>query len=84
MEPTYSAAIEHIKVMEARIRRQSDAISLLKASGHDTKDADCRLRLLNFALTEMRVQLAHLAPTEEQLEAPAWALPLVSSSISQA
>jgi hypothetical protein len=50
MESTFAAAIEHIKVMETRIRQQSDAISLLKALGQNTTDADRRLNLLTFAL----------------------------------
>jgi hypothetical protein len=32
--------------------------------------------LLHAVLQEMRIQLAHLAPTLEQIAAPAWALPL--------
>ena len=83
MEPTFAAAIEHIKVMEARVRKQTDAICLLKALGQDTSDADRRLKLLNFALSEMQVQLAHLAPTEEQAEAPTWALPFIASTLGK-
>jgi len=76
MEPTFAAAIAHIKIMEARIRQQTDAICLLKATGEETSDADRRLKLLEFALGEMRTQLAQLAPTEEQVAAPTWALRL--------
>jgi hypothetical protein len=72
MQPTFSAALDHIKVMEDRIRRQEDAIRFLEAAGRDTIEADRRLRLLRAALDEMRIQLAHLAPTQEQVEAPAW------------
>ena len=84
MDSTFAAAIEHIKVMETRIRQQSEAINLLKALGQNTTDADRRLKLLTFALAEMRIQLAQLAPTDEQVEAPMWALPLVSTTSSQA
>jgi hypothetical protein len=83
MEPTFAAAIEHIKVMEARIRQQTEAICLLKTLGQDTSDADRRLNLLNFALEELRIQLAQLAPTAGQAKAPAWPLPLVSSIVPQ-
>jgi hypothetical protein len=83
MEPTFSAAIDHIRVMEARIRQQSEAIGLLKATGQDTSDADRRLKLLNFALAEMQTQLAQLAPTEKQAEAPTWALPFIKSAAPQ-
>jgi hypothetical protein len=83
MEPTFASAIEHIKVMEARIRQQTEAICRLKAVGQDTTDAGRRLKLLNFALAEMRIQLAHLAPTEEQAEAPTWALPFINSTTPQ-
>ena len=77
MEPTFAAALEHIKIMETRIRRQSEAIVLLKAQSQKTEDADRRLKLLNFALAEMRTQLAQLAPSTQQANAPAWALPLL-------
>jgi hypothetical protein len=82
MGPTFEAAIEHIRVMEARVRKQTDAVCLLRTLGQDTRDADRRLKLLEFALAEMRIQLAQLAPTEEQAAAPAWALPLTVASPS--
>jgi len=76
MEATFAAAIEHMRVMEDRVRQQEVAIRFLKNAGRDTTDADARLKLLRFALEEMRIQLAQLAPTAEQIAAPAWALPL--------
>jgi hypothetical protein len=76
MDPTYAAAVEHIEVMEKRIRQQVDAIGVLEAAGGDTTDANRRLKLLDFALSEMRIQLAQLAPTAQQVAAPAWVLPL--------
>ncbi len=83
MESTFASAIEHIKVMEGRIRQQTEAICLLKAGDQDTTDADRRLKLLNFALAEMQTQLAHLAPTEEQAKSPTWALPFINPSTPQ-
>ena len=83
MEPTFAAAIGHVEVMEARIRQQTEAISLLKAVGQDTGDADRRLKLLKFALAEMQTQLAQLAPTEEQAGAPTWAVPFIRSTSPQ-
>jgi hypothetical protein len=83
MEPTFAAAIEHIKVMEARISQQTEAISLLRALGQDMSDADRRLKLLNFALAEVQTLLAQLAPTVEPVEAPAWAIPLLNSAAPQ-
>ena len=80
MEPTFASAIEHIKIMEDRILQQTEAIGLLKAMEQDTVDADRRLRLLNFAMVEMRLQLAQLAPSDEQVAAPTWALPFVSTA----
>ena len=74
MEATFAAAIGHIRVMEERICQQEVAIHLLKNEGRDTTDANRRLKLLHAVLKEMRVQLAHLAPTSEQVAAPAWAL----------
>jgi hypothetical protein len=80
MEPTFAAALEHIKIMETRIRRQSEAVSLRRALSQDTEDADRRLKLLNFALAEMRTQLAQLAPSPEQAGAPTWALPFLNTN----
>jgi len=37
------------------------------------------LKLLRAALEEMRIQLAQLTPTAQQVAAPAWALPLTST-----
>ena len=79
MDPIYPAAIEHIRVMESRITRQKTAIERLTAQNEDTADAQRRLRLLGAALQEMRIQLAQLTPTTEQVAAPTWALPLVSA-----
>jgi hypothetical protein len=76
MKPTYAAAIEHMRVMENRIRHQEAAIHLLKNESRDTTDAERRLTLLHAVSQEMRIQLAQLAPTAEQVAAPAWVLPL--------
>jgi hypothetical protein len=84
MEQTFIAAIDHINTMEARIRQQTDAIRLLEATGEDTSDAYRRLKLLNFALSEMQTQLAHLAPTGEQVDAPAWTLPFIGATSPRA
>ena len=76
MEPTFAAAIEHIHVMEARIRQQASAIGILQGVGRDTSDAVRRLSLLHSVLDEMRIQLAQLAPTEQQAADPMWAIKL--------
>jgi hypothetical protein len=76
MEAPFTGAIEHIRIMEGRIRQQEVAIGYLKTAGLDTSAAVRRLNLLHSALEEMRIQLAQLTPTEEQMAAPAWALPL--------
>ena len=78
MEPIIAAAIEHIRVMEGRITKQVAAIERLRILREDASRAERRLRLLRAALEEMRIQLAQLTPTEEEVAAPAWALPLVS------
>lgn len=80
MDPIFSAAIEHIRVMDGRITKQQDAIERLRMLREDASDAERRLRLLRAALEEMRIQLAQLTPTAEQVAAPAWALPLVSAT----
>jgi hypothetical protein len=78
MESVIAAAIEHIRVMEGRITKQEAAIERLRILREDASDAERRLTLLRTALDEMRIQLAQLTPTAEQVAAPAWALPLVS------
>ena len=78
MNPIFSAAIEHIRVMEDRITKQKSAIERLSMMREETSDAERRFKLLQAALGEMRIQLAQLTPTAEQVAAPAWALPLVS------
>jgi len=80
MEPIIAAAIEHIRVMERRITKQEAAIERLSILREDASDAEQRLKLLRIALEEMRIQLAQLTPTAEQVAAPAWALPLVSAT----
>ena len=80
MEPIITAAIEHIRVMESRITKQEAAIERLRILREDASDAERRLSLLRAALEEMRIQLAQLTPTAEQIAAPAWALPLVSAT----
>ena len=80
MDPIFSAAIEHIRVMDGRITKQQDAIKRLRMLREDASDAERRLRLLRAALEEMRIQLAQLTPTAEQVAAPAWALPWVSAT----
>jgi hypothetical protein len=79
MDPIFSAAIEHIRVMEARIAKQESAIERLRMMHEDSSDAERRLMLLRAALAEMRTQLAQLTPTREQVSAPAWALPLIAA-----
>lgn len=76
MDPIFSAAIEHIRVMEGRITKQESAIERLRMMSEDSSDAERRLRLLRAALAEMRTQLAQLTPTREQVSAPVWALSL--------
>lgn len=76
MDPIFSAANEHIRVMEGRITKQESAIERLRMMSEDSSDAERRLRLLRAALAEMRTQLAQLTPTREQVSAPVWALSL--------
>jgi hypothetical protein len=80
MDPIFSAAIEHIRVMEARIAKQESAIERLRMRREELSDAERRLKLLRAALEEMRIQLAQLTPTAQQVAAPAWALPLAAST----
>ena len=83
MDPIFSAAIEHIRVMEGRITKQQGAIERLRMLREDASDAERRLRLLRAALEQMRLQLAQLTPTAEQVAAPAWALPLISATTNE-
>jgi hypothetical protein len=79
MDTIFSAAIEHVRVMEARIAKQESAIERLRMMREDSSDAERRLRLLHAALAEMRTQLGQLTPTREQASAPVWALPLIAA-----
>ena len=79
MDPIFDAAIEHIRRMETRISNQKLAIERLRIERRDIADATRRLALLHAALEEMRIQLAQLTPTAEQVSAPAWALPLIKA-----
>jgi hypothetical protein len=83
MERIVAAAIEHIRVMEGRITKQEAAIERLRNLREDASDAERRLKLLRTALQEMRIQLAQLTPTAEQVAAPAWALPLISATTNE-
>jgi hypothetical protein len=60
---SFGPAAEHIRVMEQRIEQQSVMIQRLHDVRQDASGAISRLNLLRAALAEMRVQLAHLAPT---------------------
>ena len=64
MDGTSTAALEHIRLMEARIARQTALIVELRESGQDTLEAARRLVLLHRALEEMRLLIGGLLPTE--------------------
>ena len=64
MDGTSTAALEHIRLMEARIARQTALIVELRESGQDTLEAARRLALLHRALEEMRLLIGGLLPTE--------------------
>jgi hypothetical protein len=78
MDLNFAAAIEHLQRMEARIASQRAAIERLTWERGDSAAARRRLALLEAALGEMRIQLAQLSPTAEQVSAPTWALPLIA------
>jgi hypothetical protein len=64
MNQTAIAALEHIRLMQARIEQQTALIVQRRASGEDTLEAARRLTLLHRALEEMRMLLGQLLPTE--------------------
>jgi hypothetical protein len=78
MNPTFLAAADHIRRMEVRIEKQKLSLERLRIERRDAADAQRRLALLHAALAEMRTQLEQLTPTQEQVAAPAWALPLMA------
>ena len=80
MEPIFAAAVEHVRLMESRIAQQEAELLRLKEAGQDLSQARNRLCLLRTTLAEMRIQLARLVPTEEQIAAPTWVLPLAKSA----
>lgn len=79
MDHIFRAAMEHIRLMESRIAQQQTTIQRLRLTGQDISKGLARLTLLYAALEEMRIQLASLAPTEEQVAAPMWALRVVNT-----
>jgi uncharacterized coiled-coil protein SlyX len=79
MDYIFRAAMEHIHLMESRIAQQQTTIQRLRQNGQDISRGVARLNLLYAALEEMRIQLARLAPTEEQVAAPMWALRVVNT-----
>ena len=68
MMPKYSeSALEHIRVMETRIARQTELVERLQNLGEDSSEATERLKLLKSVLTEMRSQLGQLTPTDADI-----------------
>ncbi|HET6158171.1 MAG TPA: hypothetical protein VFE34_07500 [Dongiaceae bacterium] len=64
MDKISTAALDHVRLMEARIEQQTALIVQLKAAGENTLDAAQRLDLLRRAAEEIRMQLGELLPTE--------------------
>jgi hypothetical protein len=64
MDQVSIAALEHVRLMQARVEQQTALIVQLRASGEDTLEAARRLVLLHHALEEMRMMLGELLPTE--------------------
>ncbi len=79
MDHIFRAAMGHILLMESRIAQQQTTIQRLRQTGQDISKGVVRLNLLYAALEEMRIQLASLAPTKEQVAAPMWALRVVNT-----
>lgn len=55
--------LEHIRVIEDRIKEQTATIERLRLSGRETSAAFVRLSLLQHALEEMKIQLGRISPT---------------------
>lgn len=81
MDLNFAAAVEHLQRMETRISSQRAAIERLNWECGDSSAARRRLALLEAAHAEMRIQLAQLCPTAEQVSAPVWALPLIADPV---
>jgi len=64
MEESSTAALQHLRLMEARIAQQTALIVELRQSGEDTREAAHRLMLLRNALEDMRLQLGGLLSSE--------------------
>ncbi len=71
MSSDANPALVHIRRMELRIEQQSHSIERLKQFGEDTSAALQRLKLLQHALDEMRIQLGQLSPTSLDDRRPA-------------
>jgi hypothetical protein len=64
MASEQNPASSHLRMMELRIERQLETIERQKQAGEETTAAVARLKLLQRALDEMRIQLGQLSPTE--------------------
>jgi hypothetical protein len=64
MASEQNPASSHLRMMELRIERQLETIERQKQAGEETTEAVARLKLLQRALDEMRIQLGQLSPTE--------------------
>ena len=64
MDQVSIAALEHVRLMQARVEQQTALIVQLRTSGEDTLEAARKLVLLHRALEEMRMQLGEMLPTE--------------------
>ena len=64
MTSKLTPTLEHIRLLEDRIKQQAAMIEQLRLSGREASAAFVHLSLLQHALEEMRVQLGTLSPTE--------------------
>jgi hypothetical protein len=67
MENARAGAVQHVRVIEARIDKQKALVEQLEASGEDATEQIGRLKLLKLALEEMIIHCGRLAPSSTEV-----------------
>ena len=78
MKNAKAAAVLHVRVMEARIEKQSDLVRQMESAGQDSSEQISRLNLLRLALEEMLIHCGLLTPNAKETAHASRTAPLPS------
>jgi hypothetical protein len=79
MENARAAAVQHVRVMQTRIEKQTALVERIQATGADAAEQIQRLELLRLALEEMLIHCGRLAPSTNEVAHAGRIAPLPSS-----